>query len=251
MWRYSFFFSDLNRLARLAKTDKYGSHYYTPNYDRHFRPIRKNRNKLLEIGVGGYDDPYRGGASLLMWKYYFKNSQIFAIDINDKSLLEDRRIKIFRGSQVDLDFLDGVVKLTGPLDIIIDDGSHQNEHVVKTFNHLFKHLREGGIYAIEDVQTSYWESFGGDSKDLKNPNTIMNYFKQMTDSLNYEEFLLNEYEPTYFDKHVVSVHFYHNMIFIHKGVNNEGSVRHRLSAAGMILSAKTSSENTNGVPGTL
>ena len=30
---------------------------------------------------------------------------------------------------------------------------------------------------VEDLQTSYRESFGGDCKDLNNPNTTMNYFK--------------------------------------------------------------------------
>jgi hypothetical protein len=31
--------------------------------------------------------------------------------------------------------------------------------------------------------------------------------------------------PSYTDRHVVSVHFYHNLIIVHKGVNAEGSVR--------------------------
>ena len=52
---------------------------------------------------------------------------------------------------------------------------------------------------------------------------MMNYFKHLTDSLNYKEFLIEEYQPTYYDQHIVAMHFYHNLIFIVKGLNEEAS----------------------------
>ena len=81
----------------------------------------------------------------------------------------------------------------------------------------------GGIYVIEDTQTSYWEDFGGDSKDLNNPKTLMNFFKSLTDAMNNQEFELTGYEQNYYDQYIVSMHFYHNLIFIHKGINDEKS----------------------------
>lgn len=51
----------------------------------------------------------------------------------------------------------------------------------------------------------------------------MNYFKNLTDGLNYVEFIDSGYQPTYFDKHIVKMLFYHNLIFIYKGNNNEPS----------------------------
>ncbi len=51
----------------------------------------------------------------------------------------------------------------------------------------------------------------------------MNFFKGLADSLNYEEIIRPGYIPTYFDKNIVFMHFYHNLIFIYKGKNNEGS----------------------------
>ena len=51
----------------------------------------------------------------------------------------------------------------------------------------------------------------------------MNFLKSLTDSLNYEEFDKQGYVPSYYDKHIVSMSFYHNLVFIHKGNNNEGS----------------------------
>ena len=109
------------------------------------------------------------------------------------------------------------------MNIIIDDGSHINEHVIETFRILFPRLKDCGIYIIEDTQTSYWVDFGGDSKNLDNPKTMMNFFKSLADSLNNEEFLIPNYEKNYYDKKITSMHFYHNMIFIYKGDNNEKS----------------------------
>ena len=214
---------DLNKLATLHNTDKWNSHWYTQHYDRHFRPMRKKKLTVLEIGVGGYERPEWGGESLRMWKQYFPNSRIYALDIFDKSPHNEHRIKIFKGSQVDKEFLESIHRETGDFDIIIDDGSHMNEHVIETFKILFPKLKQGGVYAVEDMQTSYWPKYGGDSEDLRNENTMMNFFKAMADNLNYQEIVKEGYEPSYYDQNIVSLHFYHNMAFVHKNVNNEGS----------------------------
>ena len=179
------FISNLDWLALINGTDKYGKHFYTQHYSTHFRKFRYKKINLLEIGVGGYDDPNQGGGSLRMWKQYFPFAKIFSFDIYDKSPLQENRIKIFKGSQIDLNFLDKVVNEIGEIDLIIDDGSHINEHVITTFKHLFPKLKNGGIYVVEDTQTSYWKEYGGDSLDFKNQTTMLNFFKELTDSINY------------------------------------------------------------------
>jgi hypothetical protein len=215
---------NLSKLAEAYKTDKGGVHCYTKRYQSHFNSLRLKKLNVLEIGIGGYDNPWDGGSSLRMWKDYFVNSRIFGIDIHDKSNHDEHRIKTFKGSQIDEEFLKKVVNEIGTIDIIIDDGSHFNDHVIKTFKVLFPLLSSNGIYAIEDLQTSYWDygDFGG-SKNLLAPHTSINFLKNLIDGLNYEEFMLDEYSPSYFDTHVVSISFYHNLAFIEKGLNNEGS----------------------------
>ncbi len=214
---------NLDRLGKIYKTDKIVGHFYTPHYQLHFKKFKFKKINLLEIGVGGYESPYEGGKSLRMWKKYFPFGKIFSIDIYDKSPLQESRIKIFKGSQVDKEFIDKVINEIGIIDIIIDDGSHINEHVIETFRMLFPKLRDGGIYVIEDTQTSYWEEYGGDSNDLNNPKTMLNFFKSLTDSLNNKEFIKSNYEPNYYDKKIISIHFYHNLIFVYKGENDEES----------------------------
>jgi demethylmacrocin O-methyltransferase len=218
-----FYRKDLTRLAELFGTDKTGSHHYTPHYMTHFKKFRRKSINLLEIGVGGYAKPNEGGHSLRMWKAYFRKGNIFSIDIYDKSSLQEKRIQIFKGSQVDRDFLNNVADRMGTIDIIVDDGSHINEHVLQSFQILFPRLKEGGIYVIEDTQTSYWKDFGGDSENLNNPKSMMTFFKSLVDGLNYKEYVMPGYKPTYFDQHIVSMHFYHNLVFIYKGKNDEES----------------------------
>lgn len=216
-----FFMSNLDKLATIHKTDKNRYHFYTQHYQKHFKPFKYKKINLLEIGVGGYEHPLSGGESLRMWKTFFPFAKIFSLDIFDKSFLQEKRIKIFKGSQVDLDFLEDMCNQAGVFDLIIDDGSHINEHVIKSFEFFFPKLKKGGIYVIEDTQTSYWEEYGGSSTDFNKVGTIYCYFKSLIDSLNHEEFIINNYNKNYYDKHIIEMHFYHNMIFIYKGNNNE------------------------------
>ena len=219
-----------NNLAELSVafgTDKEGVHYYADHYQHHFKSLRRKALNLLEIGIGGYRNPKDGGRSLRMWKAYFPKSNIFGIDIYDKTPLDEERVKTFKGSQADEGFLKTVVAKIGRIDIVIDDGSHYNDHVIKAFKVLFPLLSPKGIYVVEDLQTSYWDkAFGtnwGGATDLTASHTSMNFFKALVDGLNYEEFMSDGYIPTYFDRHIKSMHFYHNLVFVYKGQNDEGS----------------------------
>ena len=218
----SYFYSkNLNKLATIHDTDKWNFHWYTQHYMRHFSKIRLKKMKILEIGIGGYKNPKAGGDSLRMWKHYFPFSQIHGIDIYDKSFHQESRIFIHQGSQIDEDFLIKLIDDFGPFDIIIDDGSHINEHVIKSFNILFPKMKNGGIYVVEDTQTSYWSDYGGDSENLNNTNTMLFYFKSLTDKLNYFEYAKENQRPDEFDNKIVGMNFYHNLVFIEKGDNSK------------------------------
>jgi hypothetical protein len=218
-------FADLLRknlpaLAMLHGTDKWGLHWYARHYQHHFSPLRRKRFNLLEIGVGGHHAPDRGGASLRMWKSFFPRAHIYAIDIFDKSALQEPRITIFQGSQDDPDFLRRIAREIGTIDVIVDDGSHVNQHVMTAFETLFPLLADGGIYALEDLQTAYWPEFGG-TEDTSTQTTSISMLKQLVDGLNWEEF--SEREPRQLDSCITSLHFYHNLAFVYKGRNQEGT----------------------------
>ena len=214
----------LPQLARQFGTDKWGIHRYAQHYERHLGPLKDASFNLLEIGIGGYAREGQGGASLRMWKAFFPKAQVIGLDIEDKSFVNEPRILAYQGSQVDEPLLHRIVEQSGPFRVIIDDGSHRPEHLRETFGILFPLLEDGGFYALEDVQTSYWPKWGG-SMDIKDPSRSMGMVKDLLDGLNYEEWQRDGYEPSYTDLHVVAIHCYHNLIIIEKGTNAEGTNR--------------------------
>ena len=221
------FASDLTKLALHFGSDKAGSHEYTKTYNEHLKNFRKAKINLLEIGVGGHEDPNFGGHSLRMWKKFFPNGGIFSIDIFDKKSLEEKRIKIFQGSQDDEKFIQDVFKnIDNGVDIVIDDGSHINMHVIRSFEIIFPLMNSGGIYIVEDTHTSYTKQikknsgkikvFGGNSDDLNDTSTSIGFFKSLVDCMNYEYHTLEGYKPSYYDYNISSISFYKDLVFIYK-----------------------------------
>ena len=49
----------------------------------------------------------------------------------------------------------------------------------------------------------------------------MEFFKKLVDGLNHVEYPVEDYKPSYFDKNIVEIAFFHNLIFIQKGNNDE------------------------------
>jgi demethylmacrocin O-methyltransferase len=213
--------ADLDLLAALYGTDKFGEHEYTPVYQDLMRAARRKPVRLLEIGVGGYARAL-GGASLRMWASYFPRGRIFGVDVEDKSALAGGRIRVFQCSQVDTARLDALATEHGPFDFVIDDGSHRNAHQIETFGILWPHVKDGGAYVVEDVQTSYWPHYGGGP--LGTPGyaqSCMQWFKNLADSVNLPEFL--EPAPAGLDAGLGSIAFHHNLIVLRKDLSERSS----------------------------
>jgi demethylmacrocin O-methyltransferase len=213
---------DLTELAQEFGSDKWGVHRYTPHYERHFTPLRDRSELVLELGIGGYAREKQGGASLKMWKWFFPHAQIVGVDIEDKSFVDQPRITSYLGSQTDRSLMERIVREHGAPMVVIDDGSHRPQDVVGSFEILFPLLADDGLYVVEDTQTSYWPQWGG-NLDPADPSPAVVLLRRLLDGLNHEEFLHDDYEPTYTDRHVVAVHCYHNLVVIEKGENSEGS----------------------------
>lgn len=141
----------LSSLAQKYGTDKFPS--YTSFYDTLLRPHRHTITSVLEIGIGtvqsmSHVSGYQPGASLRLWRDYFPNAQILGVDIDERVLFQDERITTRMCNQANREHLKTLV---GEYDLIVDDGSHHEEHQLLTFKYLFPSLRPGGFYIIEDV----------------------------------------------------------------------------------------------------
>jgi len=212
----------LTRLAIRHGTDKWGPHFYTPIYNALFAHLRERSLRLLEIGVGGYAFRTAGGASLSMWAEYFPHGEITGIDIVEKRLHLDPRIKLFQGSQEDAVFLKKISDERGPFNIIIDDGSHLPKHMVASFKILFPLLADDGIYIIEDVQTAFWPHLGGSAL---HGGEVLKLVRSIVEYLHHAEIAVvdRSHVPPLIATQVKALRVFHNLIVIDKGDNGEPS----------------------------
>lgn len=151
--------------------------HYLPIYDRVFAQYLGKPISMLEIGVN------RGG-SLELWRTVFgPHATIVGIDINPEVMARvDPPNLVMVGSQDDPEFLRSVIARVGPPDIVLDDGSHVGRHVITSFETIFPLLNDGGIYVIEDLQTSYWPGVfkGG----FRRRGTAVEFLKGLVDDVN-------------------------------------------------------------------
>jgi hypothetical protein len=219
----------LPRILSLFGSDKQstGEHAYGQTYGRLFAPFRYRRIKILEIGV-------LAGASLLAWRAYFPRAVTTGMDIDDKSdFAIGPRTLFFRGDQGSNDDLCRLCNGGRTFDIVIDDGSHQCHHQIFTFRALFNKVSDGGLYIIEDVQTSFWPTevrgctWGG--RDITDPafaETCYGWFLDLAKYVNHAEFFRQDgldKEKLAFARDIRRISFEHNIIVVEKGANRDPS----------------------------
>jgi hypothetical protein len=121
--------------------------HFTPIYNNYMEEFKEQELVILEIGVGS-------GPSLPMWYEYFPNAKIHAIDIVPQSQHDNDRITTHVCDQSNREQLEQVMNTIGHVDLIVDDGSHIVSHQQISLGVLFKYLKPGGQYWIEDLHTS-------------------------------------------------------------------------------------------------
>ncbi len=114
--------------------------HYFDIYEKHFERFRGKSPRVLELGVDH-------GGSLQLWKRYFGHgAEIIGVDIDPEAMFEESQI-----TTVCTDQTDPTIAASGPFDIVIDDGSHNPEHQVASFDILWP--RCTGVYLIEDCHS--------------------------------------------------------------------------------------------------
>ena len=209
----------LDQLALKHQTDKASNvHGYTKWYERHFEPLRNEPITLFEASWGGYEYPDRGGQGAKTWREYFPNATIVSIDFYPKVNIPDG-IHFYQGSQDDIGFWLEVMEKHGPPHIFIDDASHINPKTIKTFQEMFTHLRSGGWWVTEDLESSFWEEpasdgveyFGCSDPYNMTAATALNLFRKLCGDVNQKHFI-----GPYITNPIESIHFYENIVFLKK-----------------------------------
>lgn len=150
--------------------------HYLGVYDDHLSRYRGTDVHVLEIGVNH-------GGSLQLWRKYFGDrAKLYGVDVNPHCLaLEEADTKIFIGDQSDRGFLASLAAQIPRIDVLIDDGGHSMAQQIATYEVLFPHVAEDGVYLCEDACTSYWRKYGG---GFRKRGSFIEYSKNLIDSLN-------------------------------------------------------------------
>lgn len=182
----------LHDLGSQHGTDKAWHHNYCHRYEAALSGLRDKPITLLELGIGGDDDPEAGGQSLRMWADYFNQGAILGLDLHPKSVEVPANVTIFTGSQDDPAVLDRVHQFRGDFDVVIDDASHISSLTIKSFELLWPRLKPGGFYIVEDTHGAYHSWFYGADEADPNPDaalarpTMMQFLRRLADEANFD-----------------------------------------------------------------
>jgi hypothetical protein len=136
------------------KSDKGTTHdYISAYYDNEFTPKRFEPISILEIGI-------HAGLSLKLWKDWFENANIYAIDpCKEVPIFEEildevnqmENVKIIKDDAYSENILNMFEDCS--LDYIIDDGPHTLYSQIYSIKHWLKKIKTGGKLIIEDIQS--------------------------------------------------------------------------------------------------
>lgn len=176
--------------------------HFTTIYNQFMEPMKDSQINLLEIGIGS-------GPSLKMWYDYFSKAKIHAIDIVYNKHHDNERITTYVANQTKREELKKVADMSGEFDIIIDDGGHMMGQQQISLGYMFKHLKSGGLYFIEDLHTSFWPHNGfrdlyGQPLDINSDrsNTTVNVIENYINTKEMRSEFMTADEMTYLNENI-------------------------------------------------
>ena len=146
--KYFASFDELEKIGAETKTDKAEVHHdYLRKYEFFLQTFRERKMILVEMGV-------LKGSSLSMWGKYFPKAEVYGIDIDPacKQYQGENRTVWIRDLSLDTT-LQEIAELHPT--IIVDDASHYWSHQILALFRLFPALTAGGVYIVEDIETSF------------------------------------------------------------------------------------------------
>jgi len=82
-----------------------------------------------------------------------------------------------------------------------------------SYEELFSHIKNNGVYLCEDLHTSYWPKWGGGHKKS---DTFIEYSKNFIDYLHAFHSKQSSLKVNSFTRSADSIHYYDSIIVIEK-----------------------------------
>jgi len=144
---------------------------------------KKTPLRFLEIGLGCNPQRIGVGGSALAWSAIFKdipNAELYIFEYDEgcaRAWEEENPgivTKMFTGDAGLKEDLERAMIEFGnePFDVVIDDGSHINDHQILGLEYLFRDwIKAGGLYIIEDIESSCFNWPANVGKAERGPGT--------------------------------------------------------------------------------
>ena len=152
--------------ANVFKKTKNQGHGFSKLYTKHLKHLKKKEIKILEIGSYAC-------ASAAAFVKYFENSSVYCFDINiSKFVFSSNNIHVYGldiNNENELKRILEKIKLESNsnfFDIIIDDGSHYLSNILFSLKTLFRYVKKGGIYVIEDFKHPNYYDYNRDIEHI-------------------------------------------------------------------------------------
>ena len=218
---FEFFNSDkgdffVNQYSQPYKKNdtKIKAHAYAKFYEKYFKNLRNDNLNILEIGS------FYGNASAALF-FYFRNSKIFGADINpDMYLYKSERVKNFfldNSERISLDR--NLINKKIKFDIIIEDASHMLKDQIISLFMLFKLLRPGGIFIIEEIDFPEKKL---NMRENQEPPDLKSILKNILLQKEFFSNYIKDEEKNYFLNNYKSIDFfkgnYNEIVFIKKKI---------------------------------
>ena len=156
-------------------------------YHNHFHRYIGKEVVFMEVGVQS------GGKIALLREYFGSGFTYIGVDINPACKMFESAdwIHIEIGNSGDPVFLQELKQKHPKVDIFLDDGGHTMTQQRHALQYLLPHVQPDGIYACEDLSTSFSTQFGGrQHSDIRDEffreSTMMGMIHRTIDWLNYD-----------------------------------------------------------------
>lgn len=126
-------------------TDKESNHRYGAAYELILGTMRTQASLVMEVGVAD-------GSSLLAWREVFPYAHCVGLDIMPDPaarLAGEERVEFVRGDATRREDCERAAAGRA-FDLIVDDATHLLEDVLRTLFWLWRYVRPGGLYIVED-----------------------------------------------------------------------------------------------------
>ena len=196
---FLYFNCDKGSIFQADKNKKITSHNYSLFYEKYFKNLKNEKIRVLEIGS-------HEGKGLAAFYFFLPNAKLLGANINPFQM----RYSSKRIEEVYIDVSSKkIIKnfesyFSEDFDIIIDDASHNLRDILITLPNMFRKLKKGGYYVIEDI--NQFNVF----KNLNPTNEVLTpimILKNMSENKRFHSNFISEADINYLKENIKNYFF--------------------------------------------